>query len=163
MRFTRTVGTQGGIRRIPGSGGRPWTRRPLSTERPRPAGPAARPERKHLSPRSYLAVSLLFSAVVFGLFLVSERGFLQVRRQRAETARMQAEVSALDAENRRLEAEVAAMTNDPKAVEKIAREKLGLVKPGDVVLVLPEGWRTRVRPPPQRTAPQTASVPPQSR
>ena len=42
-----------------------------------------------------------------------------------------------------------------EAVEKLAREELQLVKPDDVVLVLPQGWEARVKksgappPPPQ--------------
>jgi cell division protein FtsB len=63
-------------------------------------------------------------------------------------------VAVLDAENRKLEAEVAALRNDPKAAEKVAREKLNLVRPGEVVIMLPEGWKTRVkhRLPPSETS-----------
>jgi cell division protein FtsB len=150
VRFTRIAGTRTGIRRIPRNEPAarfpraPGSRVPGREEEP---GPAARPDGRHLSPSSYFAVSLVFSALVFGFFLVSDRGFLHARRQRNQLAKLQAEVSALDAENRRLEAEVAALNGDPRAVEKIAREQLNLVRPGEVVLVLPDGWRTRVRPP----------------
>jgi cell division protein FtsB len=98
-------------------------------------------------PVSYLAISLVFSLFVFGLFLLSPSGLLKVRKQRIQLAAMQADVEKLYAENRRLEEEVVALKTDPKAVEKIARETLNLVKPGEVVLLLPEGWQARVRPP----------------
>src|SRR5437773_6403726 len=91
---------------------------------PPPAGAAARRER-NVRPASVVLVSFLFSALLFGIFLVSDHGFLKVRRQRVEMARMQAEVSALAAENERLDADVKALQTDPKAVEKIAREDLG--------------------------------------
>jgi cell division protein FtsL len=111
-----------------------------------------------MRPASYVAVSLLFSALVFGFFLVNEHGLLQVRRQRLQLAKMQAEVSQLDEDNRRLEAEVAALDSDPKAVEKTARETLNLVRPGEVVLILPEGWQARVKPPETPApAPSTAA------
>jgi len=110
------------------------------------SGPAARPDARRVNPSSYVALSLLFSALLFGLFLVGDRGFLQVRRQRRDLATLHGEVSSLAAENERLEQEVVALKNDPRAVEKIAREDLQLVKPGEVVLILPPGWKDRVRP-----------------
>ena len=72
-----------------------------------------------------------------------------------------AEVEKLYAENLHLEEEVVALKTDPKAVEKIARETLNLVKPGEVVLLLPEGWQARVKPPapPEAPAPTPASAP----
>jgi cell division protein FtsL len=74
---------------------------------------------------------------------------------------MQAEVAQLDEGNRKLEAEVAALNSDPKAVEKIARETLNLVRPGEVVLILPEGWQARVKPP-ETAAPAPATAAPKS-
>jgi cell division protein FtsB len=112
-------------------------------------------------PASYVAVSILFSALVFGFFLVNEHGLLQVRRQRQRLANMLAEVAQLDEDNRKLDAEVAALKSDPKAVEKTARETLNLVKPGEVVLILPEGWQARVRPP-QTPAPPPSTAAPKS-
>ncbi|MGE5717741.1 MAG: FtsB family cell division protein [Acidobacteriota bacterium] len=161
MRFERIVGDEGpprivGVRRLPASprrdGSRPLPE--LAPETPAPA-PGARPDVPHVRPASYVAVSLLFSALVFGFFLVNEHGLLQVRRQRSQLEKMQAEVAQLDEDNRKLEAEVAALKNDPKAIEKTARETLNLVKPGEVVLILPEGWQARVKPaeiPPTSTA-----------
>ena len=105
----------------------------------RPAA-AARRERA-VKPVSYVLVSVLFSALLFGIFLVTDHGFLKVRRQRVELARLQGEVSQLAAENDRLDADVKALLSEPKAVERIAREDLGLVKPDDVVLKLPKGWQ----------------------
>lgn len=109
--------------------------------------PAARPEGRHVRPASVILVSALFSALVFVIFLVSDHGLLQVRKQRVQLAKAREEVAQLEAGNKRLEAEVAALRTDPRALEKIAREELNLVKPGDVVLVLPDGWQQRVKPP----------------
>ncbi len=139
----------------------PASPEPPALDEPAPApGPAARPAQAAVRPASYLAISLLFSILVFAFFLVGEKGFLKVRQQRRDLQRLQREVAALDAENRRLQSEVTALRNDPRAVEKIAREKLGLVRPGEVVLVLPEGWETRVSPTP---SPPPTSPPPTTR
>jgi cell division protein FtsB len=121
--------------------------------------PGARPEPTSVRPASYFLVSLVFSAILFALFFVGDRGFLQARRQKAELRAAQEEVARIDAENRKLEAEVHALKNDPRALEKVAREKLGLVRPGDVVVVLPSGWERRVRPETLR-APSPSATPP---
>lgn len=146
--------------RAPGPRVKPRPLPELVSDTPAPAS-GAHPDAPHVRPASFVAVSFLFSALVFGFFLVSDRGFLQVGRQRLRLAEMQAEVAKLDAENRRLEEEVAALRNDPKAVEKIARETLNLVKPGEVVLILPEGWEARVRPP-ESAMPAPATAVPKS-
>ena len=153
MRFTRVVGPPGarprivGIRRLPQ---RFADRQNVRMAEEPPDEPerasAARPEPAAVKPTSYFLLSLVFSALLFALFFVGDRGLLQVRRQRAQLRAAQEEVAKLDAENRRLETEVAALKSDPAALEKTAREKLGLAKPGEVVVVLPEGWEKRVRP-----------------
>ena len=164
MRFERIVGGEGpprvaGVKKLPAPGRREDPR-PLPELRPDTPSPAAgaRPDARHVRPASYVAISLLFSLIVFGYFLLSPSGLLKVRKQRIQLAAMQADVEKLYAENRRLEEEVVALKTDPKAVEKIARETLNLVKPGDVVLLLPEGWQARVKPP---SAPTPASAPAQ--
>jgi cell division protein FtsB len=167
VRFERIVGGKGasgvaGVKRLPAAL-RLEESRPLPELRPDTPAPAsgARPDAPHVKPTSYIAVSLLFSVVVFAFFLLSPGGFLKVREQRNQLAKMQVAVAQLDADNRKLEAEVAALKSDPQAVEKIARETLNLVKPGEIVLILPEGWQARVKPPEsEAAAPATATPPP---
>ena len=160
MRFERIVGGEGpprlvGVKRIPRQGGAPPPpRTPLLRAARTDHGleaPAARPEGRHVRPASYVLVSLLLSALFFGIFLVSDRGLLMVRKQRQQLAKAREEVAELEAGNKKLEAEVAALKSDPRAVEKVAREQLNLVKPGEIVLVLPDGWERRVRPAPAAT------------
>jgi cell division protein FtsL len=148
VRFERIVGGEGpprivGVKRLRDE---PRPLPELVSETPAPAS-GARRDAPHVRSASYVAVSLLFSALVFGFFLVNQHGLLQVRRQRLQLAKIQAEVAQLDEDNRKLEAEVAALKSDPKAVEKTARETLNLVRPGEVVLILPEGWQARVKAP----------------
>jgi cell division protein FtsB len=157
VRFERIVGGDGpprlvGVKRIPRSpSGMPPAREPEPP--PRRArtdhgeeAPAARPEGRHVRPASYVFVSLLLSALFFGIFFVSDRGLLKLRRQRQQLAKASEEVAELEAGNKRLAAEVEALKSDPRAVEKVAREQLNLVRPGEVVLLLPDGWERRVKP-----------------
>lgn len=103
-----------------------------------------------------ILLSLLFSPLLFAYFLVGDRGFLEVRRQREKLKTLQAEVAALDAANRKLADDVEGLQKDPAAIEKVAREELGLVAPGDVVVVLPPGWKELVTP--KRPAARAAVV-----
>jgi cell division protein FtsB len=157
VRFERIVGGEGpprivGVRRVSQRPTQPQIARETEPP-PRRArtdhgeeAPAARPEGRHVRPASVVVVSALLSALVFGIFLVSDRGLLQVRKQRRQLANAREEVAQLETDNKRLEAEVVALKNDPRALEKIAREELNLVRPGEVVLVLPNGWEKRVKP-----------------
>ena len=54
-----------------------------------------------------------------------------------EVESLEREVGALRADAARLTAEVDRLRTDPDYIEQIARDKLGLVKPGDRVLKLP--------------------------
>ncbi len=157
MRFERISGQRKGL--VSRTGGRPAPppRPARRGEAPVAAGPAARPERQHLHPLSYVGFSLVFSVLLFVFFLAGDRGFLQVRKQRAQVSALQAEVTAIVERNAALEKEVARMTKDPAAVEKIAREDLQLVAPGDVVLVLPPGFEEKVTP--KRTPPPGEPTP----
>jgi cell division protein FtsB len=82
---------------------------------------------------------------VFGLLAIStlllaifnDRGLLQVRSQSQRISALEAEVSKIEAENKQLTEEIHALRTDPAAIEKLAREELRLVKPGEVVLVTP--------------------------
>jgi cell division protein FtsB len=52
-------------------------------------------------------------------------------------------VGALRADTARLTAEVDRLRTDPEYIEQIAREKLGLVKPGERVYKLPPASGSR--------------------
>ena len=165
MRFERIVGGEvpprvASVKKL-SAGSRREEPRPLPELRPDTPAPAsgARPDGRHVRPASYVAISLGFSILVFAFFLLSPSGLLKVRKQRIQLAAMQAEVEKLYAENLRLEEEVVALKTDPKAVEKIARETLNLVKPGEVVLLLPDGWQARVKPPAPPESPAPAQKP----
>jgi Septum formation initiator len=146
LRFERITGPKKGL--VSRTGGRPAPppRPARRLDEPSASGPAARPDRPHAHPLSYVGFSLLLSVLLFVFFLAGDRGFLQVRKQKAQVAALQAEVSAIAGRNEALEKEIDRLAKDPAAVEKIAREDLQLVAPGDVVLVLPPGFEEKVTP-----------------
>jgi cell division protein FtsB len=84
-----------------------------------------------------LASILAFIALVVGS-LFGDGGVLQVLAQRERSAALQRQNDMLRVENGRLASEIAALRRDPRAVERIAREELGLARPGETVFVIRE-------------------------
>ena len=68
----------------------------------------------------------------------NDKGALQVHAQATKLSTIDADINKLDAENKQLSNEIQALRTDPTTIERIAREELKLVKPGDIVLVTPE-------------------------
>jgi cell division protein FtsB len=78
----------------------------------------------------------LIALVVGSLF--GDRGMLHLMSQRERAERLQAEIQELRAENARIAAEIEALRRDPRAIERLAREELGLARPGETVFVIRE-------------------------
>lgn len=76
------------------------------------------------------AIALIAFAVstVFG-----PQGLSSLARMRAESNQLNRSVTELQADNERLQARIQQLESDDRYIEKIARERLGLVKPGEVV------------------------------
>ncbi len=84
-------------------------------------------------PAGFLVVTLwLFLHVMFGA-----NGMVVYRSKRAEYQRLQAEMDRLQKENDLYTQQIRALQNDPKAIEKEAREQLHYTRPGEVVYVDP--------------------------
>jgi cell division protein FtsB len=78
---------------------------------------------------------LLLIMIVTALF--GKKGVMDLRRARRTLAENTERIRNLEAEKVRLEAEIDRLDTDPRAVEKAAREKLGLLEPGEKVVVVP--------------------------
>jgi cell division protein FtsB len=80
-------------------------------------------------------------AAVLGVLLVAalfgDNGVLHLRRLRTELQDLHREVQGLEAENARLGRAIADLRDNPEVIERIAREQLGLVRPGERVLRFP--------------------------
>ena len=80
------------------------------------------------------AVIALIALVVGSVF--GDRGILHWMAEQERNASMAREVDDLRAQNERLAGEIEALRRDPRAVERIAREELGLARSGEVLLLL---------------------------
>ena len=91
---------------------------------------------------------------VFGLLVVAmlllavfnDKGMMQVRAQAKALSGLESDISRIEAENKALSDEIHALRTDPAKIEKLAREELRLVKPGEVVLVTPSDNATSAPP-----------------
>ena len=86
--------------------------------------------------RRRVILALCLGAVGAGLlvyiFVFSRHGYLRRRELERENAQLNGELAALRRENAALRAELSRL-DDPAAVEKLARDQLGLVRKGDTV------------------------------
>jgi cell division protein FtsB len=78
----------------------------------------------------------LFGLLVHDVF--GTHGFLAMRRTQAEIERVQKDINRINKENIQLAEEVKALKSDPRTIEKIAREDLGLAKDGEVIIKIPQ-------------------------
>ena len=58
----------------------------------------------------------------------------QNERMRKEVLRLDMQIQKEDASAKQLKTSIDSLRNDPKAVERLAREKLGYAKPGETVI-----------------------------
>ena len=91
---------------------------------------------------------LLLALLVHDIF--GAHGYLAMRRTQQEINKVKAGIGQLNKENVQLEEEVKELKSDPHKIEKIARDELGLARPGEVIIKIPQSQQL----------PQTSSVKP---
>lgn len=80
---------------------------------------------------------LIFVVIVLAVDgLVGEKGLTETIRAKRESKALEASVANLKAENARLRAQGLRLKQDLSAIEAIARQELGLVRPGEVLFIL---------------------------
>jgi cell division protein FtsB len=67
--------------------------------------------------------------------LFGKKGLLEIYRAKSNYEALLQEIRSLEARKSQLQKEIEALQNDPRAVEKEAREKLWLIKPDEKVIV----------------------------
>jgi cell division protein FtsB len=66
-----------------------------------------------------------------------ESGFLAMRRMKMNVEKIRLENAALALENKHIAEQIRALRSDPQLIERIAREEMGLARPGEFVFKLP--------------------------
>jgi cell division protein FtsB len=101
-----------------------------------------------------------FLAAALGLLLLQDvfgtHGVLAMRRAEKEAARVHEQLDQINDENRQLQDHVKSLKTDPQAIERIAREEMGLARPGEYI------FKTAPRPADTASAPALQSDPPKN-
>jgi cell division protein FtsB len=83
---------------------------------------------------SFIALVALVVAALFG-----DRGMLHLIAQKQKAESLAREIEELRSLNQKLATEIAALKGDPSSIEHLAREQLGLARPGETVFLIREG------------------------
>ena len=88
--------------------------------------------RHYGGPLIFLLALVLVVHDIFGT-----HGYLAMRRTQQEIKKVNAQLKQLNKENAELQQEVNDLKTDPHKIEKIARDELGLARPGEVIIKIP--------------------------
>jgi cell division protein FtsB len=91
-------------------------------------------------PRPHPLRSLLVAVVVFLVLLLATFGLKSYRELAAVRGRehvLLAEIAGTEQRIAELKRRIESLKHDPVTLDRVARESLGLVRPEDVVIVLP--------------------------
>lgn len=110
----------------------PEASRPLAN---RPLYPSSRRRAKRRYQLNWKKASLAAIAVYALISFISVG--LKMSQANREVARLQAEHQALVQQRQELDRQIQKL-NDPAYIEKLAREQLGLIKPGEKVVIFTE-------------------------
>ena len=96
--------------------------------------------------RAVVLLSIVLTAVFVVSFVFSEEGIAQLQQSRKRVGDLQRNIDRLRVENDQLSARITSVKQSTYAIERIAREDLGMSRPGEVVYMLPA--KKPVPPPP---------------
>ena len=80
-----------------------------------------------------LALFVLLMHDIFGT-----HGFIAMRRTQKEIEEIRQQIGKINTENKSLSDQVNSLKTDPKAIERIAREEMGLARPGELIYKIPD-------------------------
>jgi cell division protein FtsB len=78
----------------------------------------------------------LFALLVHDVF--GPHGFIAMRRTQKEIEQIRQQIGKMNEENKALSDQVNSLKTDPKSIERIAREEMGLARPGEMIFKLPD-------------------------
>ena len=115
---------------------------------PSPARPRARRRlvgiEAHQRRQQRLRYVLLFvSAALMVNALVGDNGVLATMKAGQQYKRLQRDLYALREENQRLKVNMERLKSDPTAIEEEARKNLGLIRPGETLVIVKDAPATK--------------------
>ena len=103
---------------------------PTAARKPRPgAGSDAQPRRTRISGRFAVLILVVFAVLALGVAPL--RTYFA---QRGQVAQLERQTQLLTSQNQKLQRQVTHLS-DPAELERLARECLGMIKPGEIAFV----------------------------
>jgi cell division protein FtsB len=94
--------------------------------------------KKWPTPRAlWLASGGLALLLVLVNAIAGQSGYLARRQQRRQIEALTAEIGKIKQDNARLTGKIQDLRTNPQAIEKLARERLRLGRPGEAIVTLP--------------------------
>jgi len=87
----------------------------------------------------YLEIVVLLAIMVSASFLIVEKGLVHKRTLQDKKAFLEREYDELSRDVRALERRLRSLRADPRAVEKVAKCKLGMARPDEMVYIFDRG------------------------
>ena len=81
-------------------------------------------------------VLLLVSALIMANALFGARGLMSTLRAKQSYAVLEERVDRVRAENARMREQIRQLRDDPATLESLARERLGLIYPGETLFIV---------------------------
>ncbi len=103
----------------------------MARRKPRPAHEVRERNRRLVTWALLLGSFILIVNALFG-----DRGYLAVVRARQEYRTLADELKRIQDENQRDVDQIRDIKNDPDALEDAARRELGLIKPGETIIII---------------------------
>jgi cell division protein FtsB len=94
-----------------------------------------------------LKAVMLLSGVLTVIFVISfvfsDRGISELQRSRRRVDALRSDIRTLEAQNARLRSDIESVKRSTFAIERIAREDLGMARKGETVYMLPAANRAK--------------------
>tara|TARA_B100001123_G_C15342516_1_gene1035597 strand:+ start:5955 stop:6311 length:357 start_codon:yes stop_codon:yes gene_type:complete len=101
-----------------------------------PLEPPVAPRRPKRERKTLKRVIILASMLLLGNALVGERGLIETFRAYSDSEILGREIQDLRRENESLRRTSIQLQENPQTIEELARRDLGLIRPGEILLVI---------------------------
>jgi cell division protein FtsB len=102
-----------------------------------------------LRQRFALAAAAAVSVALIAAILFGSRGVLHLRGLQAEERGIKQRIAGLLLDNERLRSQLHQLRTDDRYLERLVREQLGFVRPGEIVYRFPDRARRAPEGPPR--------------
>ncbi len=120
--------------------------------------PRLRRRREAGKPARFLWLCAGLALWAFAYTLFGADGLAGVVRTRQRAAQLEARIEQVRTQNLQLRERIRALRNDPEAIEREARERLFLARPGETVYLLPVRPQAPAADTPRQDAPPPDDV-----